>query len=263
MAHLFDARLVPNVLADQSFQATGIYIGQDQALVFAVIDPRRHSIDVYPARVLSATATSLGSHFFTNGPQMAPPFGAGRFWQVLFIIFGGRWRPFGPVVSGGQVLHPGVGNNKSYFGRTGAGHFTDYVIAADPATGIEAIGGLVRIVANGGVVTDADNFTLGQAIGICAWGLRPVGPIATDGWLTETPYIEPDQANVLDGLIVVAGSNQSGYNPWLATAMLGVGVRDAVATDGSDSVIMGWGATLKIPCSFIKNAIQRWGFCCR
>jgi hypothetical protein len=194
---------------------------------------------------------------------MAPPFGANRFWQILFIIIGGKWRPFGPVISGSQVLHPGVGNNKSYFGRTGEGHFSDYVIADDPATGKEAVGGLVRICANGGVVTSADTGTLGQAIGICAWGLCPLSPIPTDGWLTEKPYIDGNESDELDGLLVVAGSDQQGFNAWLATGMLAVGVTEAVATDGSDSVLMGWGQTAKIRPGFIKDSIQRWGFCCK
>lgn len=276
MSYRFDSRLIPNVLSDHSFQSSGIYIGQDQALVYAVIDPRRHTINVWTERQgggalhqmthgglhYQPTATSLGSHFFTNGPQMDPPIGHNRFAQLVFALVPFQWRPYGRVISGSRILHAGTGNDKSFFGRTGAGHFTDYVITSGRAVGIEAIGGLVRIVARGGVVTSGDTQSLGQAIGICAWGLCPIAPVPTDGWVTEVPYIDKDTGKALDGLIVVAGSNQGGYNAWLATAMLGVGVKEAVATDGSDSVIMGWGNTLKIPCSTIKDEIQRWGFCC-
>jgi hypothetical protein len=41
-----------------------------------------------------------------------------------------------------------------------------------------------------------------------------------------------------------------------------VGVTDAVATDGSDSVIMGANATVFLHCGFFKDIIQRWGFAC-
>jgi len=269
MAYKFDGQLVPNVLLDQAFQATGIYIGQDGALHYAVIDPRRHTINVWtrlmPVHGYEGTARILGSHYFTNGPQMEPPLGTGKiatFFGLVLPIYNRFWRPYGRVISGGRVLHPGVWNTKDHFGRTGRGHFSDYVIAPDPAAGQEAIGGLVRLVNAGAVVTSPDTITLGAAVGICAWGLCPLSPVPTDGWLTELPWIDPNESDELDGLIIVAGSDQQGFNPNMGAMLLAVGVKDAVATDGSDSVIMGSGTTFYVRCALVKDGIQRWGFAC-
>jgi hypothetical protein len=296
MPYKFDNMLVPNVLSDQTFQATGIYIGQDSGLYYAVIDPRRHNIDVWKKRWggplhqlthgglhYQRTALQIGSHYFTNGPQMTPKLSVGmplliqHLLQFLTILVPIPWNPYNLVISGGGIIHRGAGLNKSFFGRNGQGSFSNYVIAPDPpgATFREAIGGLVQIVSAGSSVTDSGNGEINRlesSKGICGWGKRPISPaIATDDWESDVPYLPPEEGGeipaeevgVLDGVIIVAGSSSVAIAATLASQMVTVGVTEAVATDGSNSVIMGFGSTLNIPCILIKDEIQRYGFCCR
>ena len=272
-SYKFDQHLVPSVLTDQVFQSTGIYTGNDAGVFYAVIDPRRHNISVWrktqqnphvAGRDYRISAIRLGSHFFTNGPMMAPPIGNGRFAQVFFIIFPFPWRPFDRVISGGRLIAVGKGITKSFFSRIGQGSFASYTIGYGrlPPGINEGLSGLVRLVANGAIVNDADTPGINGAVGIASWGLCPITPVPTDGWSSEVPYFDEADEDVLDGLIIAAATQNLGFNAWMAMGMKTVGCTEAVAMDGSDSVICGTGNVLNISCTALKDDIQRWGLGC-
>ena len=91
----FDQTLVPSVLADAGFRRSGLYAGSDRGLFYAVADPRRRKVDVWPKvrtpilglvdQVLPwwsygknfifyrLSAIGGGFLYFTNGPMMSPP----------------------------------------------------------------------------------------------------------------------------------------------------------------------------------------------
>lgn len=329
-AYPFNATLIPSVLTDQTFIQQGIYTGNSGGIEYAVIDPRRHNIDVWSkfdrqptfrpprgstnnsmaalvngvlsignklsrikSRVLFKSrykdeAEALGSHYFTNGPMMGPTRGNGRLAQTAYVLLPTSWIPFARVIRNGRVVTNGKGFNSQYFGRTGQGDFSKYVIAPDPATGLEAIGGLIQVIANSAIVTNPSTLTITASVGICCWGLRPIAPAVNTttwtsrrAWLLNSPTTTPSSGStsddagtpanpqpppnalILHGVIVVAASAAVGVIPVVPTAMLSVGVTNAVAMDASDSVMVGQGSTTKIACSTIKDRIQIWGFCCK
>ena len=298
----FDAQLVPNVLADRRFHRTGIYIGQDGDLIYAVIDPRRHVVNVWRKRLLpqgalwdpishltyQLTAVSLRAEWFTNGPQMDPPSGSGALNTLIGLIVGSHWVPFGPVIHGGRAIDTGKQLGQQFFGRLGQGRFTHYKIADDPPLHgfIEASGGMVQLVKAGGLVTSEYALNMQVAVGVATWGLRPINPpLDTSAWdagyleireaemirepgmsqatFDELTYVNRDLPGwMLDGVLVSAASNQSGVNPVIAAQMLAVGCTDAIAADGSDSALAGVRNSIFVPCELHKDKIQRYGLAC-
>ena len=278
MSFKFDIHLIPNCLADQGFQSTGIYNGVDAGVYYAVIDPRRHNINVWDggapnphhSQGYRLAAIRHGTNFATNGPMMAPPAGSSKvslyFWvAVLFIISLFAWRPFDRVIKSSRVAHRGKGIVKSYFARSGQGSFSAYSIGngSAPISSLEGLSGLVRLVANGGIVNDADTAGIQAAVGIASWGLRPIPPTPTDGWTTEVPYIDDGEEDLINGVIVAAASSQGVANIWMAIGMLAVGCTEAVAMDGSDSVVCVQNGALTISCTGLKDEIQQWGLYCQ
>lgn len=124
----------------------------------------------------TVSALNLGTHYFSNGPMMAPPVGANRIAQLVGVTGALWWRPFHQVRSGNRIIHEGAGIAKQFFGRTSSGQFRHYVIDNDPPRGVEAIGGLIQIVRNGAPVGSFDVTDLSLADGIAAWALRPISP---------------------------------------------------------------------------------------
>jgi len=280
--YLFDNTLIANVLADPVFQRTGIVTDSDRGLDFAVIDPRRHNIDVWrktqrtrPFRRLGrrwhrnyrSSITRINPAYATNGPPMEPdepwyvPARVKMAWGIYWV---GQvpWLPYDQVVSGGAVIDQGAGFIKAHFCRTGQGVFSAYTIAAGqlPGNALEGMGGLYHLVQGGGVVTSADTLNLQQAIGITAWGLCPIDDLNTDSWSTQVPYIDPPDPNPLTGVVIACGSGRGLWNISLAAQLILVGVTDAVATDGSDSALVVEGRNILVDCWWLKDEIQQYGF---
>lgn len=282
----FDANLIPNVLADQTFQNTGVYVGRSLPHRYAVIDPRRHNVDVWTKandgqfQALKKsryrdTAKTKATIFCTNGPPMEPaPFtGSGLLSGDAYIYAGfaasvtngNPWEPYDVVRSGSAQLHAGRGNVKYVFERTGQGSYGVYNIAPGTPTGVEGIGAY-GIVAGGAVVNSNDHTGLKKKKGCAAWCKRPLStPLDTANWETTTPWfreaLKPDSIpEPLDGLIVAVAVSRKPVN--LATEIIAVGCSDAIAMDGSDSTLCGMRGGLQIKCAWKKDLVQRWGLYC-
>jgi len=287
MAYKFDQNLVSNVLADKIFQQTGVYIGKRTPYYYAVIDPRRHNINVWTKTNDGSFAASEmeryrnsaknnAAIFCTNGPPMEPPHfpGDGLLTdkQRIYAGFGysvasgDPWEPYDAVRSGGQQLHAGRSNQKWVFERIGQGSYDAYRILEATTTGVEGLSGCYGIVSGGAVINSSDHTGLKKKTGAAAWCKCPVDPgINTDKWKTEVEWFEEamgegDNPVELDGVIIGVAV---GIKPKkLAQRIVLVGCSDAVAMDGSDSTLCGSGGKLRIKCDTKKDLVQRWGLYC-
>lgn len=287
MGLAFKAGLVQRVLQRKEFIKTGVYETLTPPYHYAVIDPRRHNISVWVKandQIFDATndrryrnaGDSRTTWFCTNGPPMEPPHftGEGLFSGAGLIVAGfaaatasnNPWEPYDAVRSGNAVLHAGRGNVKWFFTRTGQGTFGCYTIGPGSASGDESLSGCYGIVANSAVVNSADHNGLKAKEGCTAWARRPLDPLPTPDWQSEVSWL-PESRNPdgslkpLDGVIIGVGM---GVRPVdLANRLVDVGCTEAVAMDGSDSVVCGHGGgALKQNCPFNKDLVQRWGLYC-
>jgi hypothetical protein len=218
-------------------------------------------------------------------------------WSKKFVPFG-----FVEGTAAG-VHDPGMGYNGDLvsFGRGPSQAFPSFKLSRtkSPTGFTEGMGGLIPVIVNyvpstivpntPGYSLPFTNLTAKQ--GITAWGLIPLDGSAVpppDGWSPELPYCGPLSAEELgydddcnddcddgcddgcdedcdddrlDGVIIVAGNDSSGIQ--LPKHFATIGVRDGVAMDGSDSVMMGSQTDEyldRIP--WYKDLIQRYGFYC-
>lgn len=234
------------------------------------------------------TGLFLGSKYgATLGPKGVL---AGAFLGALLGAFGGYilggflmtndWAPYGPV-KGNQhgVADPGKNRNGELyrFGRNGNA-FKNYKVEGGQGFGDfhEMIGGLIPILLgyNPMKTVPGPNYNsqfalLAQRQGITAWGIIPLMPTSTE----RTPGLGAQELKGIDlsrpgkgplkGVIIAAGSQLRHTND-LGTILMKVGTKDAVAMDGSDSVMMGAGTQhfLNKPPT-AKQRIQRYGFYCK
>ena len=268
----FNAQLIPNVLADQVFQSSGIYKGWRAPHRYAVIDPRRHTIKVWQKSIPAntgrlgrfsryrETAKGLGSHYFTNGPYMGIPANLGYSnWQrrAAMATNPGIFQPMGKVLMNQVAVAAGLTPNAWFhFSRTGAGSITNYKIAQGATTGDDGIGSLPRLINNN---APFPRWTSQKAL--CLWGLYILdSPYDTTSWGESTiPYLPSASATQLLGLIVVAAKANGRKLPAETAA---VGVDEAVGVDGSNSVLIGYGNTVERDCHRLKDNIQQFGFYC-
>ena len=184
---------------------------------------------------------------------------------------------------------PGMGYNGNLvcFGRGPSTAFSSYRLTPGKSAAgyAEAMGGLIPLVINHvpssnlkGIGYNPAFANLIAKIGISGWGLIPLAaaPVPPpDGWpggeVFHGPYrpeeldgvdlCMPDCDEELDGLIIVAGSGTGGAS--LANCFATIGVRDGVAMDGSDSVMVGSKSESYLgDMPWYKDVIQRYGFCC-
>jgi hypothetical protein len=283
VAYPFDVHLLEKVLADGMFQRTGKYTGKWTSYRYAVIDPRRHNIDVWtktqdgqflPTQMsrYRDSARTRSTIFSTNGPPMEPPhfFGEDHLTgeKKIYAGFGFSvasgtpWEPYDAVRSGGQVLHAGRGNIKWVFERTGQGQLSVYRIAQATANGIEALSGCYGIVSAGAIIDSEDHDGLKRKDGCAAWCLRPLAPpMDTSQWESTVPWLEGVRADTpLDGVIIAVAV---GIKPReLAAKIVEVGCTAAVAMDGSTSTLCGMDGAVRIECEPEKDLVQRWGLYC-
>lgn len=275
----FNQNLVFNVLADQTFQRTGAYVGQDGSYYYAVIDPRRHNVNVWTKahdnefRPLEPDRyrTAAGAHntiFCTNGPPMEIPVNtivlplAGPIYSGFAhsIRTGEPWDPYDAVRSGNQDLHPGRGNLKWAFERTGQGSLAAYRVAQAKPTGIEGISGY-GIVSAGAVVNSPDHAGLKAKRAAAAWCRRPIAPPQNAPWETQVRWLDGVEAmSPLDGVIIAVAINA--HPTQLANKIVRVGCTEAVAMDGSTSALCGSGGAMRFECETEKDLVQRWGLYC-
>ena len=287
MSYAFNADLIKNVLADQSFQQTGKYVGKVAPYRYVVIDPRRHNVNVWikaqddefittEKRRYRDSAARYATIFYSNGPPMQPPHfpGEGHLSGAMLIYAGfgysvasnEPWEPYDAVRSGGKVLHSGRGNRKWVFERAGQGSYSVYRIVQGAAGGIEGLSGCYGIVSAGAVIDSEDHTGLKKKKGCAAWCKRPLSPaLETKDWESSAQWYEEalDREGdpiPLNGLIIGVAVNVKPRQ--LASKIIEVGCTDAVAMDGSDSTLCGSDGSLRIECDEKKDLVQRWGLYC-
>ena len=108
---------------------------------------------------------------------------------------------------------------------------------------------------------------LASKSGMMAWALVPFvapmqrspqdGPLMADDWYMSL------RATSKKGVLLAIGNPGANYNSTIAGILVGLGASDAVAMDGSSSVMMGAPGELFFPSHGLgpdKNRIQRYGF---
>ena len=205
-----------------------------------------------------------------------------------------KWKPYG-VVFGTKhgVSDPGLNyTNYVHLGRNGAGFDTYEVSDGNPAGGfLEIIGGLIPLVRHftpmsatkGAATYHAEYAKLSQRAGLASWGLVPLnvdpsqvqlpqewsGHVSLEDlvMLTEEDLVNIDltsttgDGSLMTGVLVVVGNPGANYMATAAGILAGIGTRDAVAMDGSDSVMMGAGGEFFFgPPPEVKQLIQIYGF---
>jgi len=215
---------------------------------------------------------------------------AGR--ALVEVLRGGV--PYG-VVRGSKhrIFERGMGYNGSlaHFGRSGAAFRTyDSALGNAPRGMSEVMGGLIPLIIDFTLMSSTSGtpnfnehfFKLSNHAGCVAWALVPLGvnnpprsdldpsqlvtPVS-DSDLSGVNLTMPGASQPLDGLVVVVGKYALAFAVAAQTMLASIGARDAVAMDGSDSVMLGSGTTL-FPIypggngspALIKNWIQKYGF---
>jgi len=305
------SQFIPNVVADNGFQANGVLYGHNDPWFWAVVDSTRHPLFVWQksgSADYAASAETLGAVVFSNGPMMARFTAGGALvriavWTALGAGLGALigwafgnprvgaaggaagagvaayrttwqgWEPLGPVHGRHQGIDDrGKRPSDPWLGMLGrksrdpmmAVPFSDYVTrqGSNDAGLDEVIAGLIPLVQGGAAMSSlagAANYNQGYAdltrrfvAGIVGWGLVPLAPAL---WKTGDEMSR--------GVLVAAGTNRRGFNGLLAGIFVSIGVSDAVAMDGSNSVMLGEGVSQfwSTPPDF-KQRIQRYGFYC-
>ena len=201
--------------------------------------------------------------------------GANLFALFLFIL-GWLAKPFGSVFGLGftETRTPAVASTY-HLGRDGTGFAAHKIGPLNPAGLLPGSGGLTAMIVGGAPATPA---VAGALVGgiytslvanprpIVTWGLIPFDSVI-DGFIIQTLESTPtiyEGDPPVGGLILVAGSEA--WGPAETTAMIGAGVTDAVATDGSQSAMLGsrsdWviGAPSIFNFGSYRDPIQRYGF---
>lgn len=247
-------KFIPEVIADAKFKAQGFLYGHNGNVYWAVVDPAKHPLYVWEKAGTTdydSTAKGLNAVAFSNGPLM-----------TLAV----SPKPYGPVFGKKYNINDPGGNNLDKWlyllGRKtpGAGGvaFSDYVIAkADKATVAgydEVIIGLYPVIINkkelGTKKSDPNynesfaNFMVHSST-IVTWSLAKA---------------QATEENPTKGVIVVAGDRTGKIH--VIEALVSIGVDDAVATDGNESVLLGERAEAWIEPATYKQIWQKYGFCC-
>ena len=195
--------------------------------------------------------------------------GSSLVYGLLFILGLGA-KPYGavatPLVGVGENVPADPG---TYFlGRSGLA-FSTYAIGPGNPTGMTwGSGGLTLMISAG-----ASAGTLGGSVG--ATYLRNIGRVRFILWglIKWNPAVDTILERAIDsqieaygsagrpvGLLIVAGAD-----PWTnadTLSMITHKTIDAVATDGSDSGMLGSSGEIVIENSRAKDLIQRYGFMC-
>jgi hypothetical protein len=213
--------------------------------------------------------------------------------RLINILEGGI--PFNVVVGTKHGINdPGnhINGNLVWFGRHTNVDFSSYVVGGGPPPNdlVEMNAGLIPLVRNFAALSNVPGAStynqayasLENAAGVVAWALIPLGttptiPPATapsdaavaggltPADLTGVNLVMPGDTTPLDGVLFVIGKGGTTLNPVVAGILQSIGARDAVAMDGSDSVMLGSGGESYVgtPVPFYKQHIQRYGFYCQ
>lgn len=208
--------------------------------------------------------------------RLAPPFAV----QAAIYGFGVgalsalTWYSKGRVKS---VLHsfdhPGLRGRINYFGRDATAGYSAYGSATDPSPAffeevIESLDPLIQRYQLAPL-----NLGISLATGITAWALVPIPrPTGTpgSGFTEDSPLtpdnfanvnlVMPDDTTPLEGVIVAIGDVTGTSNPDAKTLLQSIGARDAVAMDGSFSVMMGTEDTTFFAPGSARQQILDYGF---
>ncbi len=201
--------------------------------------------------------------------------GANLLGLFLFIL-GWLATPFGSVfgLSFTETKTPPVASTY-HFGRSGTGFAAHKIGPLNPVGLVPGSGGLTAMIVGG---SPATALVAGSLVGsiytslvwsprpVVTWGLIPFDA-TIDGFILQTLESAPtlyDGAPPQGGLILVAGSEAWGSAE--TAALIAAGVKDCVATDGSQSAMLGSQSDWVIgdPSIFnfgsYRDPIQRYGF---
>ena len=224
-----------------------------------------------------------GSIFAVGGSLIGLALGAGAGYEwVLGDLFCNS-EPYGHVIGNKQGIKDDRNTDPELYclGRSGKSFETYRVEHSEPSGMVEAIGGLVPLVKNRAAMTSSANLPSGapdphynryysmlaSKSGMMAWALVPFvapmqrspqdGPLMADDWYMSL------RATSKKGVLLAIGNPGANYNSTIAGILVGLGASDAVAMDGSSSVMMGAPGELFFPSHGLgpdKNRIQRYGF---
>jgi hypothetical protein len=289
-------KFVTTVLNDPNFKKDGFLYGhKPDWLWWAAVDGARHPLYVWEKSGIAnypESAKKLGSAAFSNGPMMANP-----------SLSSPRPPSLGPVHGDHhKVDDKGAGNVDAWlylFGRKTAAPsgivFTDYEIkkSDDPKGYTEVITALIPLVVNsqpcsvhpkkGGVADPMFNEGYRDLIEgqpghdgnkrVDGWALVPVAAASTAGDDKQNDTkgeksTDPGgaAATASGGIVLAIGTVWDGHIKEIVSILVSIGTRDAVAMDGSTSVMLGehgeaW-FTPEGGAGTVKNIWQKYGFCC-
>jgi len=290
------AQFIPSIEGDLTFRNDGVIYGHNGPWYWAVMDPLRHPLFVW-ARTgtanYDASAKALGAVSFSNGCMMGKYTPAkmvslfvtsvvlsaviagmvGGFWGGLvgavaagitaYFLLTRDWKPLGPVYGRHNGIDDrGVSNPDPWLAVMGRKSrdpleqtpISDYVMRMGTNdSGLdEASGGMIPLIQNSAVFSATvgtanynpafADITKPTISGIVAWGwiYPPVG----------------------EGELIAIGSDRTGVSAALPGILASIGVRDAAAMDGNNSVLLGEHAEAWFEPGDMKERIEHYGFYC-
>ena len=227
--------------------------------------------------VLTALLAPVG---LTVGTILAIAGGAVLAGVTVLLVRGTNWEPHGPVaMKGSRDFDTDRGGD--WFGWNGADEFRSYSMGSPSAPALkDSISGLVWLVLDG-VLRDHGGEEMHRFVngnGVAAWALVPLPGVddeesevsRPESLLTTNDFGDQDfelaeNGRPLGGVIVVVGHYESRNDTYSRSAgplLHGIGARDAMAMDGSGSVMFGWdGTSLLSPApGSERQHMQRYGF---
>lgn len=294
-------RFFPEVIKTEEFKSTGYYYWEEEVIpnaAWIVIDPRKFKMEVwrhYEGDFLEA-AKKVPGLLVTNGPFFKYELGEFLFQLGLqsfstymgvrllaeakkngvpmagfsLDVFAAMVKKFSGTAVG-HVYGEGFSDTEIdapqlyWFSRSGGTSFSNYEIGQGDAFGKHGVGGLIPVVVNYAVVNKNDNTNSYIYKGLCP--LDTNDPRLMEGGLGAAleelyDYEQQHQLQLgeLPGLLLVF---LSAYSPaFIGGVLAGVLVKDAVHTDGSDSVLFKLNGQVLFGEEMDphKRLFNKWGF---
>jgi hypothetical protein len=291
------ANFIPTIEQDQTYRNDGVIYGHNDPWYWAVVDPMRHPLYVWPKKGTggdyTSSAKALSAVVFSNGPMMgrlSPTKMVSMLIVIPTVIGLIGYAIGGPVVGliagGFSLLTVYLKITKDWdplgpvFGRH---HGVQDSGIKNPDPWLAIIGRSVRSPMERTPISDyvmrigTNDSGLDEAIG----GLIPLIQSSaifssTVGATNYNPAFagitNPQVKGVVawglifppitEGALIVIGSDKSGVSPALPGILAAIKVRDAAAMDGNNSVLLGEHNDAWFEPPNLKERIEKYGFYC-